>query len=83
MTYTGVDKSKALENLSARIQEDLSKAGLNGFYYKVEDVSAETGIPDSTATTSFPEDATPEQRARVEEIANRHIRDFLKQRYNM
>jgi hypothetical protein len=77
MAYTGVDKKTALENLSARIQEDLSKAGLSDFYYKVVDVD-DRG---SAASTFTPKDATPDQCTRVEEIAIRHIRDFRKQRY--
>ena len=82
MTYTGVDKKTALENLNARIQEDLSKAGLKDFYIRVEDVGAEMGIPSYASTRSFPEDATPDQCARAEEIANKHVRDFRRQRYS-
>jgi hypothetical protein len=59
VTYTGVDKKTALENLSARIREDMSKAGLNDFYYKAEDVSAEGGVVGVTATTSFPPGRDP------------------------
>ena len=81
MTYTGVDKKTALENLNARIQEDLSKAGLEDFYIRVEDVGAKAGIPDYASARSFPKDATPDQCARAEGIANRHVRDFRKQRY--
>ncbi|MGD0549507.1 MAG: hypothetical protein ABSA81_03040 [Candidatus Bathyarchaeia archaeon] len=83
MTYRGVSKKEALDTLTTRVKDDLSKAGLGGVYYKAEDVVGTGGIPAVTETRKIPDDTSPEMVMKAHEIIGRHVGELFKERYGL
>jgi hypothetical protein len=81
LTYRGVSKKEALDILTTRVRDDLSKASLGGVYYKAEDVIAVDGIQALTESTRIPDDTSPEMAMKAHEIIGRHVGELFKERY--
>lgn len=83
LAYKGVTLEEALGNLTSRVRDDLSKAGLADFYFKAEGVSGQGGIASIAHTTSIPEGTSPEMVMKAHEVIGRHVRQFFADRYRL